>query len=146
LNWGEAQVAFQQGTVDGQENPVYLIVPYKFWLTHKYVTLWHYAVDPIVLAVSAKTWAGLTPEDRAIVRKAGEEIMAEQKKEAREGLGDTMVVVNTLKSIYGMEVVDLSSADVKAFRERVAPVYTKWSEEIGVDLVRSAERLVERAR
>jgi TRAP-type transport system periplasmic protein len=29
LNWGEAQVAFQQGTVDGQENPVYLIVPYK---------------------------------------------------------------------------------------------------------------------
>jgi tripartite ATP-independent transporter DctP family solute receptor len=146
LNWGEAQLAFQQGTVDGQENPVYLIVPYKLWLTHKYVTLWHYAVDPIILAVSAKTWAGLTPEDRVIVRKAGEEIMAEQKKEAREGLGDTMVVVNTLKSIYGMEVVDLSSADVKAFRDRVTPVYTKWSEEIGVDLVRSAERLIERAR
>src|SRR5262245_42388383 len=32
MNWGEAQVAFQQGTVDGQENPVYLIVPYKLWL------------------------------------------------------------------------------------------------------------------
>ena len=146
MNWGEALTAFQQGTVDGQENPVALIVPYKLWLAHKYVTLWHYAVDPVILGVSAKTWASLSPEDRDIVRKVGAEVMAEQKKEAREGLEETMTLVNTLKSIYGMEVVPLSPADVKAFRDKARPVYTKWSDEIGAELVRSAERIVERAR
>lgn len=146
MNWGEALAAFQQGTVDGQENPVYLIVPYKLWLAHKYVTLWHYAVDPVILAVSAKTWVSLSPEDQDIVRKAGADVMAEQKKEAREGLDDAMTLVNTLKSIYGMDVVHLSPADAKAFRDKVRPVYTKWTEEIGADLVRGVERLVEEAR
>jgi tripartite ATP-independent transporter DctP family solute receptor len=46
MNWNEALAAFQQGTVDGQENPVALIVPYKLWSVHRHVTLWHYAIDP----------------------------------------------------------------------------------------------------
>lgn len=146
MNWGEAQTAFQQGTVDGQENPVALIVPYKLWLAHKYVSLWHYTVDPLILAVSAKTWLNLSTEDRNIVRRTGEEIMAEQKKEAREGLEEAMTLVNTLQSIYGMEVSHLSPADVKAFRDKTRPVYLKWTDEIGTELVRSAEKLVERAR
>jgi hypothetical protein len=57
-----------------------------------------------------------------------------------------MTLVNTLKSTSGMEVVDLSLAELEAVRDKVAPVYTKWSEEIGIDLVCGAERLVERAR
>jgi TRAP-type C4-dicarboxylate transport system substrate-binding protein len=34
-----------------------------------YITLWHYAIDPLILAVSAKTWAGLSLEDRTTLRK-----------------------------------------------------------------------------
>ena len=45
-----------------------------------------------------------------------------------------------------MEVVHLSQADLKAFRDKVHPVYTKWAEEVGAELVRGAERIVERAR
>jgi tripartite ATP-independent transporter DctP family solute receptor len=146
MNWGQAQAAFQQGTVDGQENPVYLIVPYKLWLVHKYISVWHYAVDPLILAVSAKTWASLSAEDRAIVRKAGDEIMAEQKKEAREGLDEAMTLANTLKSIYGMDVITLSPAEVKAFRDKSRPVYARWTEEIGAELVHSAERLIGEGR
>jgi hypothetical protein len=43
-------------------------------------------------------------------------------------------------------VTALAPEDLKAFRERTRPVYTKWVEEIGADLVRSAESIVERAR
>jgi tripartite ATP-independent transporter DctP family solute receptor len=146
MNFDEARVAFQEGTVDGQENPVALIVSYKLWTVHKYFTLWHYTIDPLILAVSGKTWASLSPEDRNIVRKAGEEIMTQQKKEAREGLEDSMTVVDRLHNIYGMEVVHLSPADVEAFRERSRPVYAKWANEIGLELVRSAERIIERAK
>ena len=140
MNWNEALVAFREGTVDGQENPVWLIVPYRIWANHKHVTLWHYAIDPLVLAVSAKTWASLSAEDRNIVRKTGEEVMAQQKKEAREGLDEGMTILDTLKRVYGMEAVDLMPLDLQAFRDKTRRVYTKWAEEIGIDLVRIAEK------
>jgi tripartite ATP-independent transporter DctP family solute receptor len=143
MNWGEAQVAFQEGRVDGQENPVALIISARLWSVHRHVTLWHYAIDPLILAVSAKTWAGLRAEDRDIVRQVGEGIMAEQKKEAREGLEPSL---NTLQRIYGMEEVQLSQAEVKAFRDKTRLVYGKWADEIGVELVRSAEKIVESAK
>jgi tripartite ATP-independent transporter DctP family solute receptor len=146
MNFDEAQVAFKEGTVDGQENPVGLIISYQLWALQKHLTLWHYAIDPLILAVSGKTWASLSAEDRDIVRNAGEEIMALQKKEAREGLEDTATIVNRLHNIYGMEVVELSAADLEAFRERSRPVYVKWANEIGLDLVHGTERIIERAK
>ena len=142
MNWDQAQAAFQQHMVDGQENPVALIIPYKLWAVHSYVTLWHYAIDPLILAVSAKTWATLSPEDQNILQKAGEEIMALQKKEAREGVTDA-TLVDSLEKIYQMEVTRLSPADIEAFRGKTKIVYDKWARDIGVEIVRSAEKLAE---
>jgi len=147
MDWNtQALPAFREGTVDGQENPIGLIIPYKLWETHKYVTVWHYAIDPVILAVSAKTWATLTPEDRILVRRVGEEVMALQKREAREGLDGAVGVLDILQKIYGMEGIQLSPAEIKVFRDRTRPVYTRWAAEIGPDLVRAAETLIEQAR
>jgi tripartite ATP-independent transporter DctP family solute receptor len=146
MNFGDALEAFRQGTVDGQENPVALIIPYKFWTVHKYLTLWHYTIDPIILAVSGKTWAGLNLEDQKVLRKAAEEIMAEQKNEAREGLEQTSTVVEKLQDMYEMEVFHPSPVDVERFRNKARPVYVKWTEEIGTELVRSVETIVKTAK
>jgi len=146
MNWGEALKAIQQGSVEGQENPVALIIPYKLWLAHRHVTLWRYAIDPVILAVNAKTWVGLKPEDQEIVRQIGEEVMAQQKKEAREGLEGPMGVIDNLRKIYGMEEVRLSASDIEAFRDKTRTVYVKWANEIGVELVRRAETIVESAK
>jgi tripartite ATP-independent transporter DctP family solute receptor len=147
MDWNtQALPAFRQGTVDGQENPIGLIIPYNLWEVHKYVTLWHYAIDPVILAVSAKTWVGLSLEDRMLVRKVGEEIMALQKREAREGLEGAMTVLDILQKLYGMEGIQLSPGEVQAFRDKTRLVYVKWVEQIGADLVRGAERIVEGAK
>jgi hypothetical protein len=45
-----------------------------------------------------------------------------------------------------MEVVNLSPGEVKAFRHKTRPVFTKWAEEIGLDLVGSAEKIVENTK
>jgi TRAP-type transport system periplasmic protein len=143
LNWGEALTAFQHSKVDGQENPLALIIPYRIWEYHRHVTLWRYAIDPLILSISARTWMSLSPEDRIIVRKVAEEVMAVQKREAREGLDRDLSLPTILQQHYGMEVVRLSTGDVQAFRKRLRPVYEKWASEIGVELVRRAERIVD---
>jgi hypothetical protein len=57
-----------------------------------------------------------------------------------------MLAVDILEKIYQMEVVRLSSAEVKAFRDQTRPVYDRWAAEIGIDLVRSAENIGENAK
>jgi TRAP-type C4-dicarboxylate transport system substrate-binding protein len=109
---------------------------------HNHVTLWHYAIDPLILAVSAKTWATLSPEDRDILQKVGEAIMAEQKKEARGGVTDN-VLADSLEKIYQMEVTRPQPVDIEAFRQKTKDVYDKWAQQIGVEIVRSAEKLAE---
>jgi len=68
------------------------------------------------------------------------EIIAVQKREAREGLDRDMTLPTTLQQLYGMEVVQLSPTELEAFRQKTRPVYNKWVSEIGVELVRRAGR------
>ena len=116
MNFDQALVAFQLGTVDGQENPVALILPYKLWQVHKYITLWRYSIDPLILAVNAKTWASFSREDQNTVRKVGEVIMGLQKDEAREAPVRSAKLVELLQDMYGMEVTDPSPNELDAFR------------------------------
>ena len=146
INFTQMQEAFRHGTVDGQENPIALIIPYQLWAVHKHITLWRYTIDPTILAVSAKTLTSLSPEDRQILREVGELMMAVQKKEAREGLENAAIVIDVLEKIYQMDVTHLSPADVEAFRDKTRSTYNKWADDIGVELVRSTEKIVERTK
>jgi tripartite ATP-independent transporter DctP family solute receptor len=142
MNWGDAQRAFLKGTVDGQENPVVsVIVPYKLWTVHKHITLWRYAIDPLILAVSRITWDGLTPADREVVKKTAVEVMAGQKQGARAGLDGSTEAIDMLKK-NGMQVVTLSKDEVAAFRVRTKPVYDKWVGRVGAELVKATEGIV----
>jgi len=142
MNWSKAQRALQEGTVDGQENPVVsVIMPYKLWTVQKHITLWRYAIDPLILAVSKITWDGLTPADREIVKKTAVEVMAGQKQGARAGLDGSGEAIDLLKK-NGMQVVTLSKDEVAAFRARTKPVYDKWAGVVGADLVKSAKSIV----
>jgi TRAP-type C4-dicarboxylate transport system substrate-binding protein len=96
--------------------------------------------------MNAKTWTSLTPEDQRVVRAVAAEVMGLQKKEAREGLDRDMALPTALEQQYGMAVVRLSPEERQAFRQRVRPVYEKWAAEIGVEMVRRAERIVEDSR
>ena len=143
LNFDQALAAFERGTVDGQENPIALIIPYKLWTVHNYITLWHYAIDPLILAVNAKTWASLSPEDRDTVRQVGSVIMELQKDEARDAPVKPAKIVELLQDMYGMQVARPSPVELEAFRHRTRDVYAKWSREIGTNLTGSVERIVE---
>jgi len=140
MNWAEAQTAFQQGTVDGQENPVVTVItPFKLWQSQRHITLWKYAIDPLIVAMSKQSWDGLEAKDHELIRKAAQEACDWQKKAARAGLAEGTDAIENLKK-NGMEVTIPPAADLAAFKAKTRAVYDKWVTEVGADLVRLAEQ------
>ena len=145
MNWGEVLSALQSGMVEGQENPVASItIPYRLWEVNKYITFWHYAIDPLIFGASKETWNALDRIDREIISKAAREAAIWQKKAAREGLTGSAASLDILRK-NGMEVTVLTPEQFQAFKVKTKPVYDKWANDIGVDLVRAAEKAVKSA-
>jgi len=147
MNWGDAQVAFQQGVVDGQENPVVAIeIPVKIWQFHKYITIWHYVIDPLMLTVNNKVMASFTPADQKIIREAAAEAADWQVKVVRKGLiPPDLSALDTLKK-NGMEVTVLDKTQRDAFKQKTKAVYDKWIPIIGDDLVKKAKTAIAKAK
>ncbi len=154
MNWGDALTAFQQRAVDGQENPINIvIIPYKIYEFHKYITVWDYAIDPLIFAVNKKTWESFDEETKKIIMEAAKKAARWEKAMARVGLDDgtalkilqeefnyTPNITDPIAYLQekGMEFTFLTDADREAFKERVASVYQKWVPIIGEDLVKTA--------
>lgn len=147
MNWGDAQVAFQQGVVDGQENPVVAIeIPVKIWQFHKYATIWRYVIDPLMLTVNNDVMASFTPEDQEIVRQAAIEAAEEQRAIVRKGLiAPDLSALDTLRE-NGMEVVELDAEARARFKEKTKEVYDKWIDVIGSELVAKTEAVIKAAK
>ena len=154
MNWGDAQTAFQQGVVDGQENPVGILVPVQIWQYHKYATLWNYLVDPLVIYWNLKQWNAFPPDIQRAIREAAEESGRFEIALCRAGLdgGESIRILKDdfnhemavpdpigLMKEKGITVSSLAADQVEAFARATAEIRTHWSEKIGIDLVRLAE-------
>ena len=153
MNWGDAQTAFQQGVVDGQENPVGVLIPVQIWQYHKYVSMWNYLVDPLIIYWNQRQWQAFPPAIQAAIQEAARESGRFEIALCRAGLdggqsvrvlkdefGYTMDVPDPIRFMAskGMTVTHLTAGQVQAFAAAVAPVMEKWTKQIGADLVRIA--------
>ncbi len=144
MNWSEAKVAFQQGVVDGQENPVVGIeIPVKIWQYHKHITIWHYVIDPLMMSVNNKVWNSFTKEDQDIIRQAAIEAAYWEKTQVRKGLiAPDLSALDTLKK-HGMTVTVLDRKQIEEFKKLTKTIYDKWVPKIGKNLVEEAEKAVD---
>lgn len=143
MSWADAKPALTTGAVDGQENPLSIFTVAKVYeVGQKYLTLWHYVADPLILAVNDQVWKSFTPEDQEIVRKAAVEAGAYGVELARKGLtGDDTSMIDEVKG-YGVEVTTLTDEQRQAFVDKTRGVYDNWKQKIGADLVDMAEKSI----
>ncbi len=127
----ELFTALQQKTVDAQENPMGQIYSSRFYEVQDYLTLTGHTYSPEVLVFSLKTWDKIPAKYQALVKQAADEardycrVMKEEKdKEYIQAVKDE-----------GMEVTVLSPAAVAAFQEKMKPVWEKYYDVIGEDLI-----------
>ena len=65
MNMNELFTALQTGTVDGQENPVPVILASKLYQVQKYVTLTGHVYSPALIITSTGLWNKLSDADKA---------------------------------------------------------------------------------
>jgi TRAP-type transport system periplasmic protein len=140
MSFADAQPALASGAVDGQENPLQVFIAAKMsTLAQKYVTLWGYVADPLIFVVNKQVWQSWTPQDREIVRQAAVDAGKQEIALARKGL--TAQDDSLVKEVQGLgvTVTRLTPAELATFKKAVRPVFDKWSQRIGPDLVKEAE-------
>lgn len=122
MAWPEVIGALQQGTIDGQENPLSVITSTKLWEVQKNLTLSGHVYSPAVLLVSKSLWEGMSPEDQDVFRMAAKEAVT-----AMRAFVDNVEKsgVETVKE-HGMKVGVLTAEQKAAFQAALAPAYEEY--------------------
>ncbi|PRX04004.1 UNVERIFIED_ORG: tripartite ATP-independent transporter DctP family solute receptor [Martelella mediterranea] len=135
MAWTEALTAMQQGTIDGQENPVNVVYSFKLNETQTNMTMTRHSYAPALFVMGMPIWNGLSEEAQEIILQSARDaaqyerdLNAAQEDEQLQALRDS-----------GMEIID--DADLSAFSAAVEPVYEKYGSQFGDYLPRIREQL-----
>ncbi|MFA9422906.1 MAG: TRAP transporter substrate-binding protein [Sedimentibacter sp.] len=122
MAWTEALTALQQGTIQGQENPVNVIYAYKMWESQKYVTLTRHAYAAAVITFSLEKFNSLPADVQQIFVTAAQEAAEYERAWVADNESTQLAA---LKS-NGMEVIE--NPDLDSFKAAVQPVYEKYTQ------------------
>ncbi|MDR5901595.1 TRAP transporter substrate-binding protein [Halomonas icarae] len=125
----EVFTALQQGTVDGQENPITVIVATKFWEVQDHLSLTGHVYSPAAILGSPILLDGLSDEERGwfieAARASAEATREEVSRLEREGI--------ELLRENGMTVE--TEIDKAPFQEAVQPAYEIYTEQYGSEML-----------
>lgn len=141
MNFGEVFTALAQGTVDGQENPLSIIYSSKLYEVQKYVTLWNYAYDPIILVINGEKMDALPENIKNILQQCAVEAMNFQRHNAEN---DDAELITKL-SASGLEIITPTKKELNEFRLKTEPVYIEFSKIIGADIISLCREEVKKA-
>jgi tripartite ATP-independent periplasmic transporter solute receptor, DctP family len=136
---GEMYTAMQNGTVDGQENPIANIINDKTYEVQKYMVLDNHMASICGVIINSKFYNDLPDDVRVILDEAVEKAAAEaEKMYARmdvEGL-------ETLKN-YGMEIYTPTPDELKAWQTPISNACMVFvTEQLGKDVVAEFQNAV----
>ncbi|KPQ07083.1 MAG: TRAP-type C4-dicarboxylate transport system, periplasmic component [Rhodobacteraceae bacterium HLUCCA12] len=131
MAWPEVIGALQQGTIDGQENPLSVIVSANLNDVQEYLTISGHVYSPAMLLISPVVWDSMSEEDREVFREGATEAVA-----AMRGFVDDVEEsgLETLRE-RGMDVAELSAEDRAAFQEALEPAYEEYYETYDRDVI-----------
>jgi tripartite ATP-independent transporter DctP family solute receptor len=104
----------EQGVIDGQENPLWVMEVYKFHEIQKYMTLTRHVYSYHIDVASLRWWQTLNADTQKMIQKAMVEAAVYQRKDNRS---KNAARLQLLKE-KGIQVEE--NPDVNAFRAKVA--------------------------
>lgn len=135
LAFPELYAALEQRAVDGQENPVSVILANKFAEVQKHLALTHHQYNPQSVIVSKKLWDAMSAAERQILQGAATEAGRYQRTVSRELAAAQL---EALKKA-GMQVTELPPDEQAKLQAKVKPVIAKYSASVGETTLKDLE-------
>jgi tripartite ATP-independent transporter DctP family solute receptor len=127
--------ALQQGTVDGQENPIPVILASKFSQVQKHLSLTGHVYSPALLITSPRLMNKLSDADKKVFYAAAKNASTAQRKKVNEDEDNGIAQLEK----DGMTVV--RKVDGQAFRNALIAPYAEYSKEFGADNIRKIQEV-----
>jgi tripartite ATP-independent transporter DctP family solute receptor len=121
----EVFTALQQGTVDGQENPLSVIISAKFDQVQKHLSLTGHVYSPCIFVMNKAMFDKLSPADQKAFIEAAK--AGTKANRARVDEDDAKGVADLRAK--GMTVID--NVDKAAFVKALAPVSAEFEKQFG---------------
>ena len=123
----ELFTALQQGTVDGQENPIPVILSAKFSQVQKFLSLTGHVYSPASIITNPGVFGKLSAADKTVFLEAAKAATAAQRKRVNDDEARGIAILRK----EGVEVTE--KVDGEAFRKAIAPAYAGYAKEFGAD-------------
>ena len=104
MGWGEVYTALQQGTIDAQENPPWVIWAFKIFEVQKYYSLTGHSYAGNVIMMNKKLFDGFNTNTQKILVDSAREASAYERKVNNDGVAGIFV---KLKG-KGMKINDVN--------------------------------------
>ena len=127
LNWSETYTALQQNTVEGEENPLPAIDAASVQEVQPYCSMWDAIYDCLFFCINQDIYDGLTPEQQAVVDKAGRMAVEYERYINRSGANEIM---NRWEEKNGVTFTAKEDMDIDSFKESVEGVDQWFVEEL----------------
>jgi len=121
LAFPEVYAALEQKAIDGQENPLSVILANKFYEVQKNLAITNHQYNPQSLIFSKKVWDTLSDAEKKIVQDAAVEASKFQRQTSRDAAASTLAELKK----NGMQVTEFSAAEQAKLRDKFKPVVDK---------------------
>ena len=122
MGYDQVFTSLQTGVIDGAENNPPSFVFDNHYQVAKYYTVDEHLIVPEMLIISKKTFDQLTPDEQASIKKFARDAQFEERTLWASYEQQAM---DKAKSA-GIQIIQISDADKKAFQDAVKPVWDKY--------------------
>ena len=132
MNMNEVFTALQTGTVDGQENPIPVILANKLYTVQKYVSLTSHVYSPALLIINKGIWDKLSAADKASFQEAAKIALVVNRKKVNSDEADGIAIMEKAGTL-------VNKVDTSLFQKAVAPAYVNFAKEYGAANIKAIQ-------
>lgn len=135
VDWSEVPTALATGVVNGQENPVNVVLSSKLYEAQSHMMLTGHVMNAQVIVINEKIWQGLSPELRQAVTKAAAEVRQRASESVRAQESEELAKLKSLKMTVigpdnGLKLDAFKASVNKLVNEKFAAKYGDLYKEI----------------
>jgi len=138
MSFAEVFTALQAGAIDGGISPIPLIYASRFFEVSKNIAEINFSFEAVGMLASTAALARFSQEDRDLIAEAARDAMIFQREVAAAEEEELAAAMEA----EGVTIQTPSPEALDAFKARVGPVFEKYRETIGADLVAEVEAAV----